>query len=75
MGISAISRTTRTALIRNNLVTSPRSTVNLSIAWPISARAGSTPAINRAPASVKETLRVVRANNGIPRRSSTLRTA
>ena len=30
---------------------------------------------NRAPAWVKETLRVVRANKAIPRRSSTLRTA
>jgi len=32
-------------------------------------------AINRLPASVKETLRVVRANKGVPSRSSTLRTA
>jgi multidrug efflux pump subunit AcrB len=41
----------------------------------ISVSAGSTPPINRAPASVKETLRVSRANEGVTSRSSTLRTA
>jgi hypothetical protein len=46
-----------------------------SIAAPISTSAGSTPAINFVPASVKETLRVVRANKAVPSRTSTLRTA
>jgi hypothetical protein len=73
--VSAISNTTRAASIRNSPVTSPRSALNPSTVFSISVSAGSTPATNRAPASVKETLRVVRANNGIASRSSTLRTA
>jgi hypothetical protein len=71
--LSAISNTTRGASIRNSPVTSPRSAVNPSTVLTISVSASSTPAMNRFPASVRETLRVVRANNGIASRSSTLR--
>src|SRR6201997_5547111 len=69
IGIIAMSNTAALgASIRNSPVTCPRSALNPSIALPISTSAGSTPAINRVPASVTETLRVVRANKGVPSR-------